>query len=360
MDIFSLKTRILSGPGSISFLGSLRAQKVFLVTDPYFVKSGMAEKILKATGAEEKSVFGKVTPDPTAELAAEGTVEFKRFRPDLLVALGGGSSLDCAKAIAYFSKLSVPFAAIPTTSGSGSEVTDFAILTHGGVKHPLVDKSMQPDYAILDSNLLESIPKNLIADAGFDVLSHALEAIAARGAGRISNLFAREAFSLAFQNLPASYGGSLSARQPVHEAATLAGIAFNQAGLGLCHGISHTLGGIFHVPHGRLNAILLPAVLEVNEPAAGKAYAELARSAGLGGTADTVALRNLKNGLFRLRHQLGLPETLQKAGVAPGEVVRNLDRIVESVLKDPCCDSNPVNVDGTLIRRVLEKVTGHV
>ena len=360
MDSFSLKTRILSGPGSISFLETLKAKKVFLVTDPYFVQSGMAETILKAAGAEKTAVFGKVTPDPSAELAAEGTAEFQKFNPDLLVALGGGSSLDCAKAIAYFSKSRVPFAAIPTTSGSGSEVTDFAILTHEGVKHPLVDPALQPDYAILDSDLLKSLPKSLIADAGFDVLSHALEAIAARGAGRISNLFAKEAFSLAFHNLPGSYGGNLSAREPVHQASALAGIAFNQAGLGLCHGISHTLGGMFHVPHGRLNAILLPAVVELNVPAAGKAYADLARYAGLGGSADTVALRNLQNGLLRLRHQLGLPETLQKAGIAPEAVYRNLEKIQSSVLKDPCCDSNPVTVDGRLIWQVLQKVTGHV
>ena len=117
---------------------------------------------------------------------------------------------------------------------------------------------------------------------------------------------------------------------------------------------------MFHVPHGRLNAILLPAVVELNVPAAGKAYADLARYAGLGGSADTVALRNLQNGLLRLRHQLGLPETLQKAGIPPEAVYRNLEKIQASVLKDPCCDSNPITVDGKLIRQVLQKVTGHV
>ena len=359
MEQFYLKTRILSGPGSISFLEKLHAKRLFLLTDPYFVKSGMADRVLQAAHAEESMIFDRVTPDPSAELAAEGTAEFQKFRPDLLVALGGGSSLDCAKAISFFSKQKVPFAAIPTTSGSGSEVTDFAILTHHGIKHPLVDPSLQPDYAILDSDLLQSLPKSLIADAGFDVLSHALEAIAAKNAGAFTDLFAKEAFRLAYCSLEDSYEGKIYARQPVHLAAVMAGIAFNGAGLGLCHGLSHTLGGLYHVPHGRLNGILMPAVLEVNSPAAGHRYAELWRSAGFSGTADTVALRNLQNGLLRLRRQLHLPETLQQAGISPAELWSAEEKITESVLKDPCCRSNPVPVDGALIRTVLQKVAGH-
>ena len=358
MELFGAKVKILSGKGSLSFLKTLGARKVFLVTDPYFVKSGMAEKVLKACEAMDSDVFDRVTPDPTVELAAEGTAEFQRFAPDLLLALGGGSSMDCAKAIYCFAKSDIRFAAIPTTSGSGSEVTDFAILTHGGIKHPLVDPSIRPGFAILDPDLLETLPKSLIADAGFDVLSHALEAIAARGAGTISDLFARESFRLAFQNLPASYEGDLRARLPVHEAAAMAGLAFNQAGLGLCHSLSHSLGGLFHVPHGRLNGILMPAVVEVNAAAAAHRYAELARYAGLGGTADTVALRNLKNGLIRLRKQLNLPDSLLKAGVSPKEVRGRMEEIVGAVLKDPCSASNPVAVDSALVKKVLAEVVG--
>ena len=360
MEIFSCGTKILSGAGAVSFLGTLHPKKVFLVTDSYFVKNGLAQKILSKTEAEQSEIFGEVVPDPSAELAARGTARFQTFGPDLLIALGGGSAMDCAKAISYFAKGKVPFAAIPTTSGSGSEVTDFAILTHDGVKHPLVDSALRPDYAILDSDLLSTLPQSLIADAGFDVLSHGLEAIAAKGAGTFSDLLAKESFRLAYQNLPDSYAGKTAARLPVHEAATMAGIAFNQAGLGLCHAMSHCLGGLFHVPHGRLNAILLPAVVEINSAAVGHRYAEAARYAGLGGTADTVALRNLKNGLIRLRRQLHLPETLLAAGVNPKEVYSQTDRIVEAVLKDPCGDSNPVPVDSSVVRKVLDEVTGGV
>lgn len=360
MEKFSLKTTILSGAGALNYLGTLGAERLFLVTDPYFVTNGMARKVADAVKAGQTEIFDQVTPDPTVELAAEGTARFQRFNPDLLVALGGGSAMDCAKAISFFAKTKVKLAAIPTTSGSGSEVTDFAILTHDHVKHPLVDKSLQPDIAILDSDFLQSLPKSLIADSGFDVLAHAVEAYVARNAGTISDLYAKEAFRSAFGALPASYAGRTEVRLRVHMASTMAGMAFTQAGLGLCHAMSHSLGGMFHVPHGRLNAILLPAVVENNAHGVGHKYAELARAAGLGGSADTIGVRNLKNGLIRLRRELGLPKTLLEAGVDPRAVWDRSQDIVEATLKDPCCDSNPLPVEGFQVRRILEEVTGRV
>lgn len=360
MEKFSCKTTIYSGAGAISALGELGCKRLFLVTDPYFMKNGTAQRVAAAAKSEAVEIFDKVQPDPTVELAAEGTARLKGFKPDLLVALGGGSAMDCAKAMAYFAKGNCKLAAIPTTSGSGSEVTDFAILTHDKVKHPLVDASLQPDYAILDSDLLEELPRGLIADSGFDVLCHALEAYAAKGAGAISDLYAREAFRSAYGALPASYAGRKDVRLKVHMAATMAGLAFTQAGLGLCHAMSHSLGGMFHVPHGRLNAILLPAIVSCNAHAAGQKYAELARAAGLGGSADTIAVRNLKNGLIRLRKELNLPETLTQAGVDPRAVWGNVGAIVQAALEDPCCKSNPVAVDDFMVRRILEEVTGRV
>ena len=251
-------------------------------------------------------------------------------------------------------------AAIPTTSGSGSEVTDIAILTHDRVKHPLVDSRMRPDIAILDSDLLTALPPGLVAETGFDVLTHAAESFVAKNAGAITDLYAREAFSVAFANLPASFAGNTAVRLKVHLASTMAGMAFTQAGLGLCHAMSHSLGGMFHVPHGRLNAVLLPAVIGCNAHVAGKKYAELARAAGIGGSADTIAIRNLKNGLCRLRRELNLPETLLQAGIDPRSVWRQAGELVEATLKDPCCDTNPMRVEGFLVRRILEEVTGHV
>ena len=360
MEEFSCRTRVISGRGTIRALGKLEKKRLFLVADPFFVKNDVANQVAEASGCGSVEIFDRVIPDPTVELAAEGTARLREFQPDLLVALGGGSAMDLAKAMAYFGKGSYTLAAIPTTSGSGSEVTDFAILTHNKVKHPLVDRQLRPDLAILDENLLQELPKKLIAEAGFDVLSHALEAYVARGSGSISDLYAREAFSSAYASLPASYAGNQTVRLKVHIAATMAGMSFTQAGLGLCHAMSHSLGGMFHVPHGRLNAILLPSIVSCNAHVCGKKYAELARAAGMGGSADTIAVRNLRNGLIRLRRELNLPETLAQAGVEPRFVWQNVEKIVEATLADPCSKSNPMEPEGFLVRRILEEVTGRV
>ena len=360
MEEFSCKTRVISGSGTIRMLGKLEKKRLFLVSDPFFVKNGVAEQVAQASGCRETEIFDGVQPDPSVELAAEGTAKLRAFQPDLLVALGGGSAMDLAKAMAYFGKGDYTVVAIPTTSGSGSEVTDFAILTHEKVKHPLVDPRLRPDLAILDSDLLQELPKNLIGETGFDVLTHAVESYVAKGSGSISDVYAREAFSSAYAALPASYAGNKTVRLKVHLAATMAGMAFSQAGLGLCHAMAHALGGMFHVSHGKLNAILLPAIGSCNAHVCGKKYAELARAAGMGGSADTSAVRNLKNGLLRLRRELNLPETLAQAGVDPHSVWRSVDKIVEATLTDPCSKSNPMEVEGFLVRRILEEVTGRV
>ena len=358
MQRFSCATRIVSGPGSLAYLKELNIKKLFLVADPYFVKNGVAQQAQSLSGAAESRVFSDIQPDPSVELAAEGTALLKEFAPDTVVALGGGSAMDCAKAMVFFAGLPVSLVAIPTTSGSGSEVTDFAILTHKGVKHPLVDEKLRPAVAILDSQLLSNLPKSLIADTGFDVLSHALEAAVAKNADTFTGAFAREAFCAAYACLPASYAGDTGVRQRIHDGATMAGLAFTHAGLGLCHAMSHALGGAFHIPHGRLNAILLPAVIDCNAHVSARAYANLARAAGLPGAADTVAVRNLKNGLIRLRRELGMPQTLKEAGIDPREVWHRSKDIVRAVLEDPCCATNPIGVEDFMVRRVLEEVTG--
>lgn len=356
MTEFYCGTKIISGTGAVAALRGMRAERMLVVTDPFFAKNGTAARI--AALAPCSRVFDQVMPDPTVELVAEGTAVLKDFKPDLVAALGGGSAMDCAKAMLYFSDSDARLVAIPTTSGSGSEVTDFAILTHGGVKHPLVDSALRPWAAILDDELLENLPKTLIADTGFDVLSHAVEALGGKKAGAITDALARDAFCGAFSALPESFAGNQTVRLRIHTAASMAGMAFTQAGLGLCHALAHALGGLYHVPHGRLNAILLPAVLECNMPRAGEKYAQLARAAGLGGGADTIAVRNLKNALLRLRRQLELPETLAQAGVSPQQIRQDADRITMAALSDSCCQTNPVPVTAPLVRQVLEAVTG--
>lgn len=360
MDEFDCRTRIISGMGTVRHLEELGAKRLFLVTDPYFARNGVADRVAAAAKAEQVEIFSEVKPDPTVELAAAGTAKLRAFRADVIVALGGGSAMDCAKAMAYFAKGKASLVAIPTTSGSGSEVTNFAILTHGGVKHPLIDPKLQPDLAILDGELLGELPPSLVADGGFDVLAHALEAFVAKGAGIFTDALARDAFRSAYGLLPASFAGRKEVRLRVHQAATMAGMAFSQAGLGLCHAMSHSLGGLFHVPHGRLNAILLPSVVGFNAHVAGEKYAKIARAAGIGGSADTLAVRNLRNSLVRLRRDLKLPETLAQAGIVPRDVWAATGKIVEATLADPCCASNPMKVEDFVVRRILEEVTGRV
>ena len=358
MELFSCKTEIVAGAGAASRLAGLGAQRLLLVTDPYFQKNGTAEKIARCAGAQAVEIFDRVAPDPTVELAAAGAARVKAFQPDLIVALGGGSAMDCAKAMAYFGGGNYRLAAIPTTSGSGSEVTDFAILTHNGVKHPLVDEKLRPDLAILDSDLLQELPKGLIADSGFDVLSHALEACCAKNASSFTDALARDSFRMAFNALPRSYAGDRSVRLEVHKAAAMAGLAFTQAGLGLCHALAHALGGAFHVPHGRLNAILLPAVLDCNAPAALGQYAAIARAAGFSASSDVIALRALKNGLVQLRRELGLPQTLAQAGVDIRKLREQEQTILEAALADPCCRTNPVKPEAHMVRSILAGVMG--
>ena len=358
MEHFSCKTEIIAGAGAVGQLAELRSNRLLLVTDPYFQKNGTAQAVARAAKAETVEIFDRVAPDPTVELAAAGASRVKAFQPDLIVALGGGSAMDCAKAMAYFGGGSYRFAAIPTTSGSGSEVTDFAILTHNGIKHPLVDENLRPDLAILDSDLLQELPKGLIADSGFDALSHALEACCAGNAGSCTGALARESFRMAYHALPRSYGGDKSVRLEMHKAAAMAGLAFTQAGLGLCHAMAHALGGAFHVPHGRLNAILIPAVMECNAPAALGAYADMARAVGITASSDVMALRGLKNGLVKLRRELGLPQTLAQAGVDLRKLREQEQKIVEAALADPCCETNPVEPEAHMVRQILQDVMG--
>ena len=251
MDTFSCKTEIMVGSAG-KILPTLQSKSLLLVADPYFGENGVARDLAFASKAGRTRLFTEVQPDPSVELAAKGTAVMKEFSPDTVVALGGGSAIDCAKAMVYFYPEPVRLVAIPTTSGSGSEVTDFSVLTHGNTKHPLIDPKVCPAVAILDESLLTDLPKKLIADTGFDVLSHALEALVAKNAGAITDALAMDAFRVAYAHLSASYSGNIFVRGKLHMASTMAGMAFSQAGLGLCHAMAHCLGGLYHVPHGKI------------------------------------------------------------------------------------------------------------
>ena len=358
MEVFSCETKIVAGRPAREVVREMGFDRLLVVADPFFVENGLAKQLAESSGARRWELFGEVMPDPTVELAAKGTAVVKELRPDGVVALGGGSAMDCAKAMVYFAGMDAKLVMIPTTSGSGSEMTDFAVLTHGGVKHPLVDKRLRPHVAVLDASLLDSMPPRLVADGGFDILTHALEAYTATNNGYFSGHLAREAFATVYALLPASFGGDRSVRQRIHNASAMAGLAFTHSGLGLCHAMSHALGGAFHLPHGRLNAMLLPVVIGCNGYSCADRYAQLAQAAGLCGSGGTVGVRNLKNAMVRLRRELRMPATLSEAGIHRGQVWSKADQIVSATLADPCCKTNPVPVEEFMVRRILEEVAG--
>lgn len=324
MQEFVLSTRICSGEHALDALKTLRAERVLLVTDKFFADNGTAERICALCGCETR-IFSKVQPDPPLSLIAEGVEQMQSVAPDVLIALGGGSAIDCAKGMLSMSGSEAKFVAIPTSSGTGSEVTSFAILTHEGVKHPLVEEKLRPYMAILDDSLLQKLPKGLIADAGMDVIAHCVEAVAAKNASPFMQAMAVSAYRTAAELLPRSYDGDGTVRGSIHCAATMAGIAFDNAGLGACHALSHALGGAFHIAHGRLNGILLPHIIQYNSAHA--PYYLLAP--------------NLRFAVTRLRRRLQLPESLTAAGLKREEVLKQADSICEAAWNDPCTAFNP-------------------
>ena len=267
MERFQLKPTIYFGPDALAALDALAGKRVMVITDAFLSSSGLLDRVTaRLTGCTVER-FTEVVPDPSLALVARGARALADFRPEAVVAFGGGSPMDCAKAMVEFGKkleagLAPLFYAVPTTAGTGSEVTSFAVLTdtERGVKYPLVDDALLPDAAVLDASLLAGVPPAVTADTGMDVLTHAAEAYVAKQASPFSDALAEQAFSLAYEHLKPAYetAGESRAKENMLLASCMAGMAFNAAGLGLCHGLAHSLGGRYHVPHGRLNALLLP------------------------------------------------------------------------------------------------------
>lgn len=276
------------------------------------------------------------------------------FGPDAVVAFGGGSPMDCAKGMCWFSGRHPPLWCIPTTAGTGSEVTSFAVLTDTdqGVKYPLVEEDLLPEAAILDASLLEGVPPHVTADTGMDVLTHAAEAVAAKGASPFSDALAEKAFALAYRRLPEAHAGSREAKQDMLLASCMAGMAFNAAGLGVCHSMAHALGGRFHVPHGRLNALLLPGVIQFNaaEQAAAEKYARLAKLCGLAANP-----RALASAVTRLRSGLKIP---LKLPVPAQEFRAALPGLTAAALQDVCLPGNPRPVTAGEIEAMLREIGG--
>lgn len=356
MGFFHCPTKLYTGEDALQALRTYSPGRVLVVTDSFFSKSGKALEIASLIPGAQIKIFDKVTPDPPAALAAEGAALCRQFRPDLLIALGGGSSLDCGKAIRLAYAEPVQFVAIPTTSGSGSEMTSFSILTHNGVKHPLVDPALRPDVAILDANLLQQLPSALIADTGMDLLAHCVEALVATNRTGFSDAMALYGARTVLQKLERSFRGDLTVRGSIHEAASMAGMAFDNAGLGVCHALAHAIGGAFHIPHGRLCALLLPEVILFNQSAGQTQYVLLAKLCEITGATDRLTLRNLVMQIRRLQRSLLLPQTLLQAGITKEQWAEKKDAIVHAALLDSCIKTNPVPITAEGLEDLLKAV----
>lgn len=375
MNTFELNTKIKFGQDALSFLQTLSNKKVFIVTDPFMVKSGAIDKITKHLQSAEYTVFSEIVPDPPIELVVSGIEAISKFRPEVIVALGGGSAIDAAKGIMDFSKkiVGLPdlvFIAIPTTSGTGSEVTSFAVITdkQKGTKYPLVSDDLLPDIAILDPDLVKTVPDFIVADTGMDVLTHALEAYVSTNATDFSDALAEKAIDLVFKYLLRSYkdANDIVAREKMHNASCLAGIAFNAASLGINHSMAHVIGGKFHVPHGRTNSILLPHVVEYNAnlgtydndhiSEAAKKYAEVAKKVGLNSSNVRIGVRSLINEIIKLQKDMKMPQHITDCKVDSKEFNAAREELAKRAIADACTITNPRKPSEQDIVQILHKI----
>ncbi|WP_072500021.1 1-propanol dehydrogenase PduQ [Olsenella phocaeensis] len=345
MNEFYLKTKLFFGARAVEHLQSLSRSNVLVITDGFLQESGMVEKMTQHLPVgSQVHVYSNVKPDPSQELVDAGVRMIFDVRPDLVIAFGGGSCIDASKAILYFAAeqgLERPyFLAIPTTAGTGSEVTNFAVITRGSTKVALIDDALMPDGALLDAGFTRSVPPKITADTGLDVLTHALEAYVSNAATTFTDAMATKALRIVFEDLPVVFrdGDAMRARGRMTEASCVAGIAFTNAGLGINHSLAHALGGRFHVAHGRLNAILLPYVMRFHmaETKYREPYERLAGELGMA-DADELLRRVLD-----LRRALGVEGSISELdGIDAASFEAHVGEMAEAAANDRCTPTNP-------------------
>ena len=392
MQWFKIPEKIYFEEGSISYLEKMPdIERAFIVTDQGMVNLGYVDKILYHLRKREKHVhceiFSDVESDPSFETVNKGLEMMRNFKPDVIIALGGGSPIDAAKGMWLFyehpdadpeglklkfmdirkrtykfPKLGVKtkMVAIPTTSGTGSEVTSFAVLTDkvNNKKYPLADYELTPDVAIVDPELVLSLPKTVTADTGMDVLTHSLEAYVSNMASDFTDGLSEKAAELVVNYLPKAYTDGANdkvAREKMHNASTIAGMSFTNAFLGVNHSLAHKIGAEFHLAHGRINAILLPYVIRYNSciPTkfvsfpkyeyfiADQKYAQIAKKIGL--KADTVeeGISSLIAKVKELNEFLGIPKSFKEAGIDEAEFMAKIDMLADRAFEDQCTTANP-------------------
>ena len=379
-------------PVALDELGTVMGKKrCFIVTDSFLYKNGYTKPIedkLDQMGIVH-TCFSDVEPDPSVDTVLNGAEAMRKFNPDTIIALGGGSAMDAAKGMwlfyenpqADFEDLRLKFAdirkrvfkfpklgrkakmvAIPTTSGTGSEVTSFAVITDkvNNVKYPLADYELTPDVAIIDPQFVMSVPAAVTADTGLDVLTHAIEAYVSIMATDYTDALAMKAIQMVFEYLPKSYKGANTAegkeaREKMHNASCIAGMAFANAFLGVNHSLAHKLGSEFHIPHGRANAILLPHVIEYNATmpskfaafpkyksfVADKKYAEIAKALGLKANTTEEGVKSLVEAVRNLMKELNMPMTIQACGIEEETYFAAIERLALDAFDDQCTPANP-------------------
>lgn len=365
-------------------------KRVFIVTDTFLYENGYTKTItdkLDKMGIVHES-FWNVEPDPTLACAKEGVKQINSFKPDCIIAVGGGSAMDAAKImwvmyehpelefmdmamrfmdirkrVYTFPKMGEKayFIAVPTSAGTGSEVTPFAVITDEktGLKYPLADYELLPKMAIVDSNMMMNAPKGLTAASGVDAATHAIEAYASMMATEFTDGLAIEALKNIFEYLPSAYENGANdpiAREKMANAATMAGMAFANAFLGVCHSMAHKLGAYHHIPHGVANALLLDEVMRFNSqevptkmgtfpqydhPHTLRRYAEIAESLGIEGKDDNEKLENLIAKIDELKEKVGIKKTIRDYGISEKDFLETLDEMSEKAFDDQCTGANP-------------------
>ncbi len=391
MQWFKVPEKIYFEAGSIGYLEKMpNISRAFIVTDKSMVSLGYVDKILyylrKRQEYVHAEIFAEVEPDPSFDTINRGVEQMRNFKPDVIIALGGGSPMDAAKGMWLFyeypdadpegmklkfmdiRKRTYKFpklgkdckmVAIPTTSGTGSEVTSFAVITDKkkNMKYPLADYELTPDVAIVDPDLVMSLPKSITADTGMDVLTHAIEAYVSNMASDYTDGLAEKAIELVYNYLPIAYedGSNQKAREKMHNASCLAGMAFTNAFLGINHSIAHKLGADFHIAHGKANAIILPYVIKYNatKPTkfvsfpkyeyfiADEKYASIARRLGLKANTTEEGIKSLINAIVEMNKKLNIPSSLKELGIEEQEFLSNVDALSEKAFSDQCTTANP-------------------
>lgn len=358
MKEFQIKPAIQFGTDALNRLSAIKGQRALVITDQAMLKFGIAEKVAAHLKANQiaVNVFADVTSDPDMSVIACGMNAYLAAQPDIVVAVGGGSVIDAAKGVIYTLSQSGKlahkpyFVAVPTTSGTGSEVTAFSVIKSSTEKWVVVDEYMLPDLAILDPELVKSVPAAITADTGMDVLCHALEAYVSNQASDFSDALAEKAVQLVFFHLLDcyQYGHDLLAREKMHNASCLAGMAFTNASLGITHSLAHALGGKFGVPHGRANALLMSHVVAFNADVAGgcntpaaKKYTRLAALLGLPASNPQQGVHSLLVAIDVLREQLGLPANIHACGISEHDFNRGLSAMVTLAEQDNCTPTSP-------------------